>query len=86
MDFKLKAIENCREVEMGVTLVSIISPDINLHQIGDLIKFAKKNVPTVKGTLPTSQLLRAVPHRPQDVNRTVLPDLLVEIEKQTNGS
>lgn len=86
LDFKLKAIENCREVDMGVTLVTIVSPDINIHQIGDLIKFAKKNIPTVKGIhfQPLSYFGR-FPIIPKDENRTVLPDLLREIEKQTKG-
>ena len=86
LETKLKAIENCKKVEMGVTLVTVVSPDININQIGQLIDFAKQNVPTIKGIhfQPLSYFGR-YPIIPQDDNRTVLPDLLVEIEKQTKG-
>ena len=83
---KLKTLENCKEVEMGVTLVSVISPDININQIGDIIKFAKQKVPTVKGVhfQPLSYFGR-YPIIPTNANRMVLPDLLKEIERQTKG-
>ena len=86
LETKLKTIENCKKVEMGVTLVTVVSPDINLNQIGQISDFAKKNVPTIKGVhfQPLSYFGR-YPIVPQDENRTVLPDLLVEIEKQTKG-
>ena len=83
---KLKTIEHCREAGVGVTLVTVVSPDININQIGDLINFAKKNIPTVKGIhfQPLSYFGR-FPIVPKDENRTVLPDLLKEIERQTKG-
>ncbi|MGD0817217.1 MAG: radical SAM (seleno)protein TrsS [Methanomassiliicoccales archaeon] len=83
---KLKTLENCREAGMGVTLVTVVSPDINIGQIGAIIDFAKKNVPVVKGVhfQPLSFFGR-YPIFPTDANRTVLPDLLKEIEHQTKG-
>ncbi len=63
---KLKAIENCAKVGMGVTLVCVVSPNINLDQIGDVIQFAKSKVPTVKGIhFQPHQLLRPVSDQPQ---------------------
>ncbi len=83
---KVKALENCASVGMGVTLVTVVSPGINLHQVGDVINFAKKWIPTVKGIhfQPLSYFGR-YPIVPKDEDRVVLPDLLKEIEKQTNG-
>jgi 7,8-dihydro-6-hydroxymethylpterin dimethyltransferase len=83
---KMKAIDNCKTLGVGVTLVTVVTPDINLHQVGPIIEFAKKNVPTVKGIhfQPLSYFGR-YPIIPQDENRTVLPDLLKEIERQTKG-
>jgi uncharacterized radical SAM superfamily Fe-S cluster-containing enzyme len=83
---KLKAIENCSKVGMGVTLVCVVSPNINQDQIGDVINFAKKWIPTVKGVhfQPISYFGR-YPIDPQDKDRIVIPDLLREIEKQTKG-
>ncbi len=83
---KLKAIENCRQVDIGVTLVTVVSPDINLDKVGEIIDFAKTNVPTIKGIhfQPLSYFGR-YPIIPEDQNRVVLPDLLKEIERQTKG-
>jgi len=85
LSLKVQAIENCKEVGMGVTLVTVVSPDINMDQIGEIINFAKRNVPTVKGIhfQPLAYFGR-YPIIPTDANRTVLPDLLKEIERQTN--
>ncbi len=49
VDVKLAAIENCREVGIGVMLVPVIIRDVNDSHIGDIIEFAKANIPTVKG-------------------------------------
>jgi len=67
-----------------VTLVTVVSPDINIGQIGRIIDFAKSNVPTVKGIhfQPLAYFGR-YPIIPGNENRTVLPDLLREIERQT---
>lgn len=86
LEAKVKALENCKTVEMGVTLVCVVAPGINLHQVGDVIQFAKSWIPTVKGIhfQPLSYFGR-YPKVPKDEDRVVLPDLLMEIEKQTNG-
>ena len=83
---KLKTIENCAKVGMGVTLVCVVSPNININQIGDVVNFAKKNVPTVKGIhfQPISYFGR-YPIKPGDTDRVTIPDLLMAIEKQTKG-
>ncbi|HSV42538.1 MAG TPA: radical SAM protein [Methanomassiliicoccales archaeon] len=83
---KLDTIKNCAKVGMGVTLVCVVSPNINLQYIGDIIKFAKENVPTIKGIhfQPIAYFGR-FPIIPRDLDRVTIPDLLNAIEKQTKG-
>ncbi len=83
---KLKCIENCEEVSMGVTLVCVISPNINLDKVGEIIDYAKSKVPTVKGVhfQPISYFGR-FPISPKDSDRVTIPDMLRAIEEQTKG-
>jgi len=86
LGIKKKALDNCAEVGMGVTLVTVVSPKINLQQVGEIIKFASSRIPTVKGVhfQPISFFGR-YPETPTDEDRMLIPDLLNEIERQTNG-
>ncbi len=83
---KLKCIENCEKVGMGITLVCVVSPNINLDRVGEVINFAKSKVPTIKGVhfQPIAYFGR-VPISPKDEDRVTIPDLLKAIEDQTNG-
>ncbi|MBN1109767.1 MAG: radical SAM protein [Methanomassiliicoccales archaeon] len=86
LDKKLKCIENCEKVGMGITLVCVVSPNINLDRVGEIIDFAKSKVPTVKGVhfQPLAYFGR-FPITPKDSDRVTIPDLLREIEEQTKG-
>jgi len=86
VDVKNAAIKNCKEVEIGVTLVVTVSPDINLWHVGKMVEFAAENVPTVKGIhfQPVAYFGR-YPIDPKDENRVLLPDLAKAIEEQTKG-
>ncbi|MEM2254059.1 MAG: radical SAM protein [Candidatus Bathyarchaeia archaeon] len=85
MDVKVKAIKNCAELGIGVVLVPTVVKDINFHQIGDMITFAKRWVPTVRGVhfQPISYFGR-YPYQPNNDSRITIPDMLNAIEKQTN--
>jgi uncharacterized radical SAM superfamily Fe-S cluster-containing enzyme len=85
-DLKVKAIKNCVDVGMGVVLVPTIVKDVNLHQVGDIVQFAKKWMPTVRGIhfQPISYFGR-YPHNPSNNLRITTPDVLDAIEIQTNG-
>lgn len=85
-DVKKQAIKNCGEVEIGVTLVVTVTPDINLNHVGKIIEFAASQVPTVKGVhfQPVAHFGR-YPVEPSDENRVLLPDLAQAIEEQTRG-
>lgn len=86
LEIKKKAIENCSAYNIGVTLVPTIVPGVNTHNIGDIIKFAVKNSPAVRGVhfQPVSYFGR-VPEIPEDNMRYTLDELLANIEKQTKG-
>ncbi|MGE4274952.1 MAG: radical SAM (seleno)protein TrsS [Candidatus Methanomethylophilaceae archaeon] len=85
-EIKKRAIQNCSEVEIGVTLVVTVSPNINLGDVGDIIRFAAENVPTVKGVhLQPIAYFGRYPIDPQDQDRVTLPDLAKAIEEQTKG-
>ncbi|NWG09293.1 MAG: radical SAM protein [Nitrososphaerales archaeon] len=86
LDIKLKALENCSKLEMGVVLVPVIERGINYDQIGDIIRFAKKWVPTVNGVhfQPVSYFGR-YSSMPNNQDRLTLPDILKAIETQTGG-
>ncbi len=85
-DVKKNAIKNCSEVGIGITLVVTVVPGVNLHHVGEIIKFAAQNVPTVKGVhfQPIFHVGR-YPVEPTDENRVTLPHLAHEIEVQTKG-
>ena len=46
---RLKAIENCKKAGVGVVLVPTIKQDVNVSEIGKIIKFAIDNMPAIRG-------------------------------------
>lgn len=85
-DMKVRAIENCAEAGIGVLLVPTIKPGVNDHQLGSIIQFAKKLMPTVRGVhfQPISYLGR-YPAAPSDADRITIPDVLAKLVDQTQG-
>jgi len=83
---KLQAIENCAEFRIGVILVPTLIPNINDHQIGDIVRFAKGQIPVVKGIhfQPISYFGR-YPGTPVNEDRITIPDVLKTLEVQTEG-
>jgi 7,8-dihydro-6-hydroxymethylpterin dimethyltransferase len=86
LEEKLAAIKVCGENGIGVTLVPTIVPDVNVDQIGAIIKFGLKNSPAVRGVhfQPISYFGR-YPEPPQDESRFTLPEIVAAIEQQTEG-
>ena len=82
---KLKAIENCKKAGVGVVLVPTIKQDVNISEIGKIIKFAIDNMPAIRGVhfQPISFFGR---YEGRDEKyRITIPKMLREIEAQTNG-
>jgi 7,8-dihydro-6-hydroxymethylpterin dimethyltransferase len=85
-DVKTRAIANCALINIGVVLVPTVIPGINDQQLGDIIQFAKKWMPVVKGVhfQPVSYLGRYL-HKPEDSDRITIPDVIAALETQTRG-
>jgi len=86
MRLKLRAVERCAELKIGVILVPTVIRGVNDGSIGNIIEFAKKWVPTVKGVhfQPMTYLGR-YPDSPRNEDRILIPDILMAIEEQTAG-
>jgi hypothetical protein len=83
---KKQAIENCATYHIGVTLVPMLVPGVNTHNIGEILGYAISMSPAVRGVhfQPVSYFGR-IPGRPRDEGRFTLDWLLYEIEHQTDG-
>ncbi|RPH30052.1 MAG: radical SAM protein [Bacteroidales bacterium] len=83
---KQKAIENCAEHNIGVTLVPTLVRGVNTHNIGDILRFAISEAPKVRGVhFQPATFLGRVPEKPTNDERFTLDELIFEIQKQTNG-
>jgi len=80
------AVTNCIENELGVILVPTLVPGVNVHQIGTIIDYALGRPAVVRGVhfQPVSYFGR-YPGRPQNEDRITLPEIIMEIERQTKS-
>jgi uncharacterized radical SAM superfamily Fe-S cluster-containing enzyme len=83
---KIAAIEHCVELQIGVVLVPTVVPGINSSDIGNILKFALKYQPVVRGVhfQPVSYFGR-YPRPPQNQDRITLPEVITLLEEQTGG-
>jgi hypothetical protein len=81
-----KAIENLKAVRLGVVLVPTIIHGKNDHEVGDIIRFAVKNISVIRG-INFQPIAFTGAATDDDVKklRVTIPDLLKEIEKQLDG-
>ncbi|MCE5345214.1 MAG: radical SAM protein [Bacteroidales bacterium] len=83
---KENAIKNCGDNNLGIVLVPTIVPGVNADNIGEIIRFGLSKVPDVRGIhfQPVSYFGR-YPAPPLDNQRITLPEVIREIENQTEG-
>jgi len=83
---KLQAIENCRQVGLGVVLVPTIMPGCNNDNIGAIVQFALENYPIVRSIhfQPVCYFGRYL-HPPENSDRITIPEILRALEEQTDG-
>lgn len=87
LDLKIKAIEHCRKVKQGMVLVPTIINGYNDHQIGDIIRFAAKNVDVIRGVnFQPISFTGAMPSDQREQQRFTVPDLAERMEAQTGGA
>jgi uncharacterized radical SAM superfamily Fe-S cluster-containing enzyme len=83
---KLRAIENCRELQLGVVLVPTILPGVNSDNIGAIVRFALEHYPTVRSIhLQPVAYLGRYPETPRNEDRITIPEILQAMELQTGG-
>jgi 7,8-dihydro-6-hydroxymethylpterin dimethyltransferase len=83
---KERAVDHCREHELGVILVPTLVPEVNVHLIGPIIEYAIERLPGVRGVhfQPVSYFGRYSGFA-QDQGRLAIPEIITEIEHQTGG-
>lgn len=83
-EIKRRAVENCERAGIGVLLVPVVIPGLNLHRLGEIIDFAKEHIPTVKGVhfQPVSYFGRFPGNSPPDESRCGLDDVLHALTEQ----
>jgi 7,8-dihydro-6-hydroxymethylpterin dimethyltransferase len=83
---KIAAIENCAAHNIGVILVPVLKPGVNDHNIGDIIRFALRYAPAVRGVhfQPISYFGR-YPIAPTDADRLTIPDVIQAVVAQSSG-
>jgi 7,8-dihydro-6-hydroxymethylpterin dimethyltransferase len=84
---KQRAVEHCVRHGLAVILVPTLVPGVNDRQIGAILDFGLQHSPTVRGVhfQPVSYFGR-IPAAPNDEMRITIPEILQEIEAQTQGS
>ena len=82
---KLQAIRRCAQAGLGVVLVPTVTPGVNDKELGNILRFAEKQMPHIRGVhfQPISYFGRCA--LPGENRRITIPALLREIEEQTGG-
>jgi hypothetical protein len=75
-----------REVKMGVVLVPTVIRNVNLDEVGVMVRFGLKHNDVVRGVnFQPISLVGRVPRREREKLRVTIPDVIREIENQTDG-
>ena len=84
---KKKAIENCRNCgPENIVLVPTLVNSVNDSQVGDIIRFASKNLDIIKGVnFQPIAFTGRVDQSEREKKRITIPDVLKLVEEQTNG-
>ena len=84
LEEKKQAIRNCQKAQLAVTLVPTVAREVNLDNIGEMMKFLLENIAVVKGIhfQPVSFFGRHPD--PEHKNRVTMFDVLRELENQTD--
>lgn len=87
LETKLKAIQVCSDLHMGVTLVPTVVKGVNTDNLGELVKLAASLAPGVRGVhfQPVSYFGR-IPNNPGEEDRYTLDQLMADISKQAGVS
>lgn len=83
LETKLKAVQVCSDLNIGVTLVPTVVKGVNDQNLGDLVKLAASLAPGVRGVhfQPVSYFGR-IPKTPEEADRYTLDQLMSDISDQ----
>ncbi len=86
LQVKLRAIENCAAAGIGIVQAVTLVPHVNMHALGDLVRFAVRNMPFVRGLhfQPVGYIGR-YPKEPGNEDHITLPEVMRALEEQTEG-
>ncbi len=80
------AMENCRKAGLGVVLVPTVIKSINDHELGGILRFAQKNIDTVRAiSYQPVSLTGRMKKQERDKYRITIPDCIERIEEQSDG-
>lgn len=82
---KDKAVQQCAQHGLGVVLVPTLVPGVNTDNLGDIIRYGLSRAVRGVHFQPVSYFGRYM-QAPTDAQRITLPEVLREIEAQTNGA
>jgi len=86
LDIKQAAIRHCGNAGLGVTLVPTMVRGINTGNIGEILDFAIRHAPVVRGIhFQPVTWLGTVPRIPSNEDRFTLDELMHELILQSNG-
>jgi 7,8-dihydro-6-hydroxymethylpterin dimethyltransferase len=81
-----KAIENLKQVKLGVVLVPTVIRGRNDHELGDIIRFAASNILVIRGVnFQPVAFTGAASDEDIRKSRITIPDVLEKIETQMQG-
>jgi uncharacterized radical SAM superfamily Fe-S cluster-containing enzyme len=83
-DIKSEVINKCEKAGLGVVLVPLVAKNYNLHEVGKIIDFASKHLPTVRG-VHYQPVFFSGRSADEIEAKITIPELLEAIEEQTNG-
>jgi uncharacterized radical SAM superfamily Fe-S cluster-containing enzyme len=88
LETKLKVVENVRKIERppSIVLVPTVVKNMNDDHVGDIVKFALKNVDVVRGiNFQPVAFTGRIDQEERSKHRYTLPDLIKDLEIQTDG-
>jgi len=80
-----KILNACRNAGLGIVLVPTVINSINDNEIGDIIRFAVKNIDIVRGVNFQPVSIVGLMPRQRKKYRITIPDVIQKLEKQTKG-
>lgn len=81
-----RIFENCRKAQLDLVLVPTIIRSVNDHQLGDMIRFAAKNIDLVRSvSIQPVSFVGKMSNKDLKKYRITIPGCIKAIEEQTNG-